>query len=99
MTLAMVANAHIDEVACAKIMRRYKLASQEEAINLVLRKVAAEPSPFILPANAMSLEEALTMQGTGWDRIWTLCVPPVTIAPVDPYHQSGEILWQTSAPT
>ena len=58
----------IDEVACAEIMRRYKLASKEEAINLALRKVAAEPSPF-KPSDVepMSLDEALAMQGTGWD--------------------------------
>ena len=58
----------IDDKACAEIMRRYKLASKEEAINLALRKVAAEPSPFE-PSDIepMSLEEALAMQGTGWD--------------------------------
>ena len=57
----------IDDVACAKIMRRYKLASREEAINLALRKVAAEPSPFVPPTGeSMTLEEALAMRGTGW---------------------------------
>lgn len=58
----------IDDKACAEIMRRYKLASKEDAINLALRKVAAEPSPFE-PSDIepMSLEEALAMQGTGWD--------------------------------
>ena len=58
----------IDDKACAEIMRRYKLASKEEAINLALRKVAAEPSPFE-PADIepMSLEEALAMEGFGWD--------------------------------
>lgn len=60
-------NADIDEAACAKIMRRYKLTSKEEAINLALRKVAAEPLLFTPPTNEMSLEEALAMQGTGWD--------------------------------
>ena len=56
----------IDEAACAEIMKRYKLASKDEAINLALRKVAAEPSPFIDPVKPMSVEEALAMQGTGW---------------------------------
>ncbi len=58
----------IDEKACAEIMRRYQLASKEEAINLALRKVAAEPSPFN-PSDIepMSLEEALAMRGTGWE--------------------------------
>ena len=58
----------IDDKACAEIMRRYKLASKEEAINLALRKVAAEPSPFKPPdVEPMSLEEALAMEGFGWD--------------------------------
>ena len=58
----------IDEAACAEVMRRYKLASKDEAVNLALRKVAAEPSPFIPPtAEPMTLEEALAMQGTGWE--------------------------------
>ena len=58
----------IDDKACAEIMRRYKLASKEEAINLALRKVAAEPSPF-KPSDVepMSLEEARAMRGIGWD--------------------------------
>ena len=58
----------IDDKACAEIMRRYKLASKEEAINLALRKVAAEPSPF-KPSDIepMSLEEARAMRGIGWD--------------------------------
>ena len=61
-------NVDIDEKACAEIMRRYKLASKEEAINLALRKVAAEPSPFN-PSDIepLSIEEALAMQGIGWD--------------------------------
>lgn len=61
-------NVDIDEKACAEIMRRYKLASKEEAINLALRKVAAEPSPFS-PSyiEPLSLEEALAMEGIGWD--------------------------------
>ena len=58
----------IDEKACAEIMRRYKLASKEEAINLALRKVATEPSPFIPPtAKRMTREEIDALQGIGWD--------------------------------
>ena len=58
----------IDEVACAEIMRRYKLATKDEAINLALRKVAAEPSPFKpTDVEPMSLEEARAMRGVGWD--------------------------------
>jgi Arc/MetJ family transcription regulator len=59
---------NIDETACAKIMERYKLASKEEAINLALRKVAAERSPFIPPtAKRMTREEIDALQGIGWD--------------------------------
>ena len=58
----------IDDKACAEIMRRYKLASKEEAINLALRKVAAEPSPFIPPtAKRMTREEIDALRGIGWD--------------------------------
>ena len=57
----------IDEAACAKIMRRYRLDSEEEAINLALRKVAAEPSPFVLPAKPLAAEEILALEGIGWD--------------------------------
>ena len=61
-------SADIDDAACAKIMRRYNLTSQEEAINLVLRKVAAEPSPFLPPAKPpLSAEEILALEGIGWD--------------------------------
>ena len=57
----------IDDVACGEIMRRYRLDSKEEAINLALRKVAAERLPFVLPtAEPMTIEEALAMRGTGW---------------------------------
>ena len=61
-------NIEIDEAACAKIMERYKLASKADAVNLALRKVAAEPSPF-QPSDIepLSLEEALAMSGTGWE--------------------------------
>ena len=58
----------IDEKACAEIMQRYKLSSKEEAINLALRKVAAEPSPFKPPtAKRMTREEIDALRGIGWD--------------------------------
>ena len=58
----------IDEAACGEIMRRYRLDSKEEAINLALRKVAAECLPFVpSTVEPMTLEEALAMRGTGWD--------------------------------
>lgn len=61
-------SVEIDEAACAEIMNRYKLATKDEAINLALRKVAAEPSPFIPPAGKrMSAEEIRAFEGIGWD--------------------------------
>lgn len=58
----------IDEAACAKIMERYKLTSKAEAVNLALRKVAAEPSPFIPPTGGpLTREEIDALQGIGWD--------------------------------
>lgn len=48
----------IDEVACAAIMKRYRLCSKREAVNLALRRLAAEP---------LSVEEAQAMRGSGWE--------------------------------
>lgn len=51
-------NIDIDEEACAEVMRRYQLSTKREAVNLALSMVAAEP---------MTVEEALQMQGAGWE--------------------------------
>ena len=51
-------NIDIDEQACLSVMRQYGLRTKREAVNLALRTLAVEP---------MSLEEALAMQGTGWE--------------------------------
>ena len=48
----------IDDDACAKVMRRYKLATKSEAINFALCTLAGE---------AASLEETRAMRGIGWD--------------------------------
>ena len=61
-------NIDLDEAACAEIMRRYQLPTKAEAINLALRKLANEPSPFIPPtAEPMSTEEIQALRGIGWD--------------------------------
>ena len=61
-------NIDLDEAACAEIMRRYQLPTKSEAINLALRKLANEPSPFTPPtAKPMSTEEFLAHKGIGWD--------------------------------
>lgn len=51
-------NVDIDEDACAEIMRRYQFATKREAVNFALRTVAGERA---------SLEEALALEGSGWE--------------------------------
>ena len=50
-------NIDIDEEACAAVMRRYGCKTKREAVNLALRRTA----------QVMTLDEALAMEGTGWD--------------------------------
>ncbi len=51
-------NVNIDDEACAEIMRRYRLTSKREAINLALRALAAE---------SLDVDEAKRLRGSGWD--------------------------------
>ena len=51
-------NVDIDDQACAEVMRRYRLATKREAINLALRMLAAEPA---------SVAEARALRGSGWE--------------------------------
>lgn len=51
-------NVNIDDEACAEIMRRYRLTSKREAINLALRALAAEP---------LDIDDAKRLRGSGWD--------------------------------
>ena len=48
----------IDDAACAEVMRRYRFATKEDAINFALRTLAGE---------AASLDEARAMRGAGWE--------------------------------
>ena len=50
-------NIDIDEAACEAVMRRFQLDSKREAVNLALRKLAAEP---------LSAEAARALRGVGW---------------------------------
>ncbi len=50
-------NVDIDEKACAEVMRRYRLATKREAINIALQMLAAEPLP---------LDGARALRGSGW---------------------------------
>ena len=51
-------NVDIDDQACAEVMRRYRLTTKREAINLALRMLAAEPA---------SVAEARALRGSGWE--------------------------------
>lgn len=51
-------NIDIDEAACERVMRRFSLTTKKDAVNTALRLVAEEP---------MTLDEALAMEGTGWE--------------------------------
>ena len=48
----------IDDRACAEVMRRYRLATEEEAINYALRTLADEP---------LALDEARALRGISWE--------------------------------
>lgn len=49
-------NIDIDDEACAAIMRRYRLTTKREAVNLALRTLAAEP---------LNTDDARNLQGSG----------------------------------
>ena len=51
-------NIDIDEDLCRQVMARFNLSTKREAVNLALRHLAAEP---------MSLDEARSLRGTGWE--------------------------------
>ncbi len=51
-------NIDIDEELVTAAMRRYGLHSKRAAVDLALRRLVVEP---------MNREEALAMEGTGWE--------------------------------
>lgn len=51
-------NIDLDDALVERVMRRYRVATKRAAIDLALRRLDLEP---------MSREEALEMQGTGWE--------------------------------
>lgn len=51
-------NIDIDEEACRTVMERYHLKTKREAVNYALRMLAAE---------ALDLDDARAMRGTGWE--------------------------------
>lgn len=51
-------NLNIDDDACGEIMRRYRLTTKRDAVNLALRTLAAEP---------LDVDAARRLRGSGWD--------------------------------
>ena len=51
-------NIDIDEIACQKVIDKYKLSSKREAVNLALRRLASEK---------ISVDDARSIRGIGWD--------------------------------
>lgn len=51
-------NIDIDDRACDEVMRRYELTTKRDAVNLALRTLAGE---------ALDLDAARTLRGSGWD--------------------------------
>ena len=51
-------NIDIDDEACQAVMERYQLTSKRDAVNLALRRLAAEP---------LDLDAARRLRGSGWD--------------------------------
>jgi Arc/MetJ family transcription regulator len=54
----MRTNVEIDDALIERVMRRYGLPTKRAVVDLALRRLDSEP---------MSREEALAMQGTGWE--------------------------------
>jgi Arc/MetJ family transcription regulator len=51
-------NIDIDDALVSEAMRRYRLGSKRAAVDLALRRLVGD---------AMTREEALAMEGDGWD--------------------------------
>lgn len=51
-------NIDIDDELCQQVMDRYHLTTKREAVNMALRHLAGE---------ALSLDEARSLKGSGWD--------------------------------
>jgi Arc/MetJ family transcription regulator len=51
-------NIDIDDHLLESVMRRYRVKTKREAVDLALRRLAVQP---------MTREEALAMRGAGWE--------------------------------
>ncbi len=50
-------NIDIDDDLCDRVMKRYRLKTKREAVNLALRQLAGEP---------LGIDQARALRGTGW---------------------------------
>ena len=65
-------NVDVDEQACAEVMRRYRLETKDEAVNLALRMAAGEPGEGSVrdgdvEVEALTVEELRALEGIGWE--------------------------------
>jgi Arc/MetJ family transcription regulator len=51
-------NIDLDDALVSKVMRRYRLPTKRDAVDFALRALVGNP---------MSREEALALEGSGWD--------------------------------
>jgi len=51
-------NIDIDDALIERVMRRYRVTTKREAVDLALRRAAGEP---------LSREELLALRGMGWE--------------------------------
>ena len=51
-------NIDIDDALVTRVMKRYRLPTKKDAVDFALRALVANP---------MTREEALALEGTGWD--------------------------------
>lgn len=64
-------NVDVDEQACAEVMRRYRLETKDEAVNLALRMAAGEPDEGVrdgdVEVEPLTVEELRALEGIGWE--------------------------------
>ena len=51
-------NVEIDDELVAEVMRRYRIGTKRAAVDLALRRLVGDP---------IGRDEALAMEGSGWD--------------------------------
>ena len=56
--VAMRTNVELNDRLVAEVMRRYRLRTKREAVDLALRRLVDEP---------LEPNEALALEGSGWD--------------------------------